>query len=408
MFLRIIQFSVFCLFIAASVGISQTNRSDLDSTKSVTIKLPNALQAEQGDVDFTDGTNSLLRITDEGNFGAIEFKSGVPSTPSNKLYLDGTTLKFNGSPLSGSGATSITGLSDAIYDGSSLFLGFGSGGQNTGTWNTSIGQGSLTGNTNGVDNTAIGAIALTNNSTGEKNTAVGVQTLANNQTGSSNTAIGHKSLFLNASDNNTAVGFSSLEGNNSGTGNSAFGSSSLLTNTSGNNNIGIGQNSLYKNTSGSTNIGIGQGALYYNTEGNNNIGIGFRSNLNNILGSNNTIIGHEAGGGSGTARAGSVFLGYQAGFGETNSDRLYIDNSSTATPLIWGNFSSNLAAINGKLGIGKMDPISTVDIKSGAGESPLNVEVNTTTKLKVFPNGGTSIGTNSQAPLNGFKGFGSY
>ena len=36
-----------------------------------------------------------------------------------------------------------------------------------------------------------------------------------------------------------------------------------------------------------------------------------------------------------------LFLGYQAGYNETGSNKLYIDNSSTSDPLIEGDFSSN-------------------------------------------------------------------
>lgn len=43
-----------------------------------------------------------------------------------------------------------------------------------------------------------------------------------------------------------------------------------------------------------------------------------------------------------TVRGGSnnVFIGYQAGYNEGNSNKLYISNSSTATPLIYGDFST--------------------------------------------------------------------
>ena len=49
---------------------------------------------------------------------------------------------------------------------------------------------------------------------------------------------------------------------------------------------------------------------------------------------------------------GNLFLGYQAGYDETGSNKLYISNSNTATPLIYGDFSTNQLVINGSLGIG--------------------------------------------------------
>ena len=42
----------------------------------------------------------------------------------------------------------------------------------------------------------------------------------------------------------------------------------------------------------------------------------------------------------------NVFLGYSAGYYETGSNKLYIDNSSTSTPLIYGNFASDQLGIN--------------------------------------------------------------
>lgn len=44
--------------------------------------------------------------------------------------------------------------------------------------------------------------------------------------------------------------------------------------------------------------------------------------------------------------SGNVFLGYNAGYNETGSDKLYIDNSNTSTPLIYGDFAANRVGIN--------------------------------------------------------------
>jgi len=52
----------------------------------------------------------------------------------------------------------------------------------------------------------------------------------------------------------------------------------------------------------------------------------------------------------------NLFLGYQAGFNETGSNKLYIANSDTGTPLIWGDFSTAIVGINGTLGVGTKTP----------------------------------------------------
>jgi len=47
----------------------------------------------------------------------------------------------------------------------------------------------------------------------------------------------------------------------------------------------------------------------------------------------------------------NIFIGYQSGFNESGSNKLYIDNSNTTTPLIYGDFSKDSLSINGKLNI---------------------------------------------------------
>src|SRR5438034_169841 len=47
--------------------------------------------------------------------------------------------------------------------------------------------------------------------------------------------------------------------------------------------------------------------------------------------------------------SGNVFLGKQAGYGETGSNKLYIENSTnTTTPLLYGDFSTRQLSINAK------------------------------------------------------------
>ncbi len=41
-----------------------------------------------------------------------------------------------------------------------------------------------------------------------------------------------------------------------------------------------------------------------------------------------------------------MFLGYRAGYYETESAKLYISNSDTSNPLIGGNFSTGVVTIN--------------------------------------------------------------
>jgi hypothetical protein len=149
-----------------------------------------------------------------------------------------------------------------------------------------------------------------------------------------------------SNNSNVFIGQNAGQANINGADNIAMGSSALLSNTTGNANIGLGEFSLYNNSTGGINVAIGQHALENNQTGDNNIAIGFFSG-NNSTGDDNTIIGQEAG--FSTTGSGNVFLGRQAGYNETGSNKLYIDNSNTATPLIYGNFATNKVTINDSL-----------------------------------------------------------
>lgn len=110
----------------------------------------------------------------------------------------------------------------------------------------------------------------------------------------------------------------------------------------------LGYNSGSSVVSGSSNIAIGSYSLSMISGGNENIAIGVSSLSNNSSGSYNIAIGSYAGGQnfSGTR---NVFIGYSAGYNESGSDKLYIANSNTSSPLIKGDFASSTVEINGAL-----------------------------------------------------------
>ncbi|HEX5112559.1 MAG TPA: hypothetical protein VFV79_06920, partial [Saprospiraceae bacterium] len=149
-----------------------------------------------------------------------------------------------------------------------------------------------------------------------------------------------------SNNSNVFIGQYAGQSTSTGSGNIAMGNSALLTNTSGNGNISVGEFSLFNNSTGGLNVAIGQHALETNETGNSNLAIGFFSGLNST-GDDNTFIGIEAG--FNTLGNGNVFLGRKAGFDETGSNKLYIDNSETSAPLIYGDFSTNKITINDSL-----------------------------------------------------------
>lgn len=72
----------------------------------------------------------------------------------------------------------------------------------------------------------------------------------------------------------------------------------------------------------------------------------------NSYGGNNTFIGNRAGWvntSTPTNVTGAVAIGSSAGYLNIASNKLFIDNSGTATPLIGGDFSTNVAEIGGTL-----------------------------------------------------------
>lgn len=148
--------------------------------------------------------------------------------------------------------------------------------------------------------------------------------------------------------NNTSYGEETLRpGIVTGQGNSAFGYNASRVLSEGQYNASYGINALYSNQTGSYNIGIGASAGY-NVKQNYNIAIGASSLFANTGGSNNVAIGYQAGD-SNITGSGNVFLGHQAGGNELNSNKLYIANSDTSTPLIKGDFQNQTLQINTNL-----------------------------------------------------------
>ncbi|MEY4928237.1 MAG: hypothetical protein RI894_2675, partial [Bacteroidota bacterium] len=114
---------------------------------------------------------------------------------------------------------------------------------------------------------------------------------------------------------------------------------------SNNQNVFLGYAAGQNITAGSHNIAIGHSALATTETTNNNIAIGHLALNKNVGGVDNTALGTSAG--YNNMGSGNVFLGYNAGANETGNDKLYIDNTNTATPLIQGDFAANTLKING-------------------------------------------------------------
>jgi len=248
----------------------------------------------------------------------------------------------------------LSALTGSVFGGTegvvNTFYGTGAGYNTTGDndYDTFIGANAGHSNTTGSNNTFLGLVAGYNNTTGSVNTFVGYNAGYLNTEGSYNTFLGESAGYNNNGSWNTFLGVNAGYSNTTAQQNTFLGNSAGYSNTTGLYNIFLGVQAGYSNTTGYENTFLGNSAGYSNTTGVNNTFLGTSTGVSNTTGYNNTFVGKEAGAVN-TTGSGNVFLGYQAGYNETGSNRLYIDNSDTASPLIYGEFDTRNLTIYGNL-----------------------------------------------------------
>ncbi len=200
--------------------------------------------------------------------------------------------------------------------------------------------------TSGKYNTVIGYLADSSLTSGSNNIIIGASAGRKLTTGKHNTLIGNSAGF-----NHTSQEYNVMIGTTAGY------------NVTGSFNTFMGINAGYKIQSGTNNTFLGTNAGAMLEEGNGNTIIGIDAGRSGVwdpttyhtgyITSDNTIIGNRAGYNLNVGN-GNIFIGYEAGFNETGivgsgtSDKLYIDNSSSDPPLIYGDFSVNQLGINTK------------------------------------------------------------
>jgi len=299
------------VFLGYQAGYSETgsNKLYIDNSNTTTPLIGGDFSANRVDINGTlkitggsPGSGKILKSDASGNASWVDgatVNGGGWTINGNYIYNTSDSVGIGTStpqaPLEVHGRISQTGT------GYSVFLGEGAGKND---------------DLNSNDNVFIGYQSGYSDTTGYGNTAIGYQSLWDNKTGNYNVANGYEALFSNTTGwHNTASGTGALASNTTGYYNVAFGSNALILNVTGSNNVAIGTDAL-DSTNSSYNTALGYQAGYRNKTGTSN-----------------------------------VFLGYQAGYYETGSYKLYIDNSSTATPLIGGDFLANRVDINGTLKI---------------------------------------------------------
>ena len=323
------------------------------------------------------GQGSLLFARSAGNI-----KELAKGSNHYVLKVNGNALAWEAASAGGGGgATNIDGLSDAIANTYSVFLGNGAGLNNASSaYNVVVGANAYSTANSGGYNVALGNMAMSNRASGSYNIAIGGGAMTSNgyASGNSNIAVGYYSQANNYNGNdNFSAGYYALNSNKSGSNNIAIGYQTLYSNTVGN-GIALGYNSLYSNTTGRNNIGLGNSSLYYNVTGTRNTALGhfagYGASSNSF--SNGTLLGYNAGY-SLTTGSNNILLGFQAGDAMTSGKKNIVIGydidapSNTATGqltignLIFGNgmtASTGTTVAGGKVGINKGQPAYTLDV----------------------------------------------
>jgi len=181
---------------------------------------------------------------------------------------------------------------------------------------------------------------------GWENTAIGSDAGHNLTTGYSNTLIGN-----NAGDSIT-----------DGYSNTFVGADAGQSLTTDDRNVAVGDQAMM-NATGNSNVAVGGGAMGSSTD-DYNVAIGLFA-MNNNAGDYNTAVGYRAG--FDNAGCDNVFLGHDAGSNNIGDDKLYIDNTNTATPLIYGDFATNTVTINDDLDVAGTTIFNDQIILTGSG-----------------------------------------
>jgi hypothetical protein len=305
-----------------------------------------------GSGNSTGGNNSFLGYSAgfsnvEGSYnnfiGTLSGYSNIGG--SNNVFLGPESGYLNSSGNYNTFIGHKAGYSNsASYN---VFLGFESGFSNTtGSPNVFIGYQAGRANAGGTNNIFLGNQAGLLNTSGYDNVYIG-NSVGRNGTGAySNVFIGN--MCGNEITNGLRdVYIGNLAGRKTtiGDGNVFIGHAAGELNTTGYGNIMIGSYAG-QNSNGLGNVILGLQAGISNSSGNYNVFLGSNSGRNNTTGSMNILIGTQAGYSNSTG-GGNIFIGHYAGFNELGSNKLYIDNTSLSTPLIYGDFNADYVKING-------------------------------------------------------------
>jgi hypothetical protein len=254
----------------------------------------------------TSGNNGMTIVSGSTSSGYIMFADGTTGQQQyeGQITYDHTSnfMAFNtsGTERMRISSTGLTVTLGATIQGLTVGLGNASASATS----TAVGISALASST-GADATAFGYFAGENLSSGAYSIAIGSRAMGGTtggpNTGSYNTAIGNSSLAQNTSGNrNIAIGNEALGANQGGTSNVAIGSyqaaggdAVLSLNVSGNYNTAVGAAALAKTTA-SNNTAVGYQAGFTNSAGQNLVAIGYQAGYTSNA-NNSTYVGYFAG-----------------------------------------------------------------------------------------------------------------
>ncbi|HLO44082.1 MAG TPA: hypothetical protein VK175_07110 [Leadbetterella sp.] len=208
------------------------------------------------------------------------------------------------------------------------------------------------------------------NSEFDPNVSIGFDALKSNQLNSQigfgNIGIGNETLRDNTLTPNGILPY--------GIFNTAVGHSSMSNNRGGNWNTAVGTYALSAAQQPKFNTAIGYSAGHH-LGSRENVAIGIFALHSGYFGNRNTAIGAYAGENHGPTYndtdSANVFIGYQAGSTlGAKANKLYIANTNTDEPLIWGDFFAQKLGFHGNVGIGTKSPIDMLNIHDANSSIP--------------------------------------
>jgi hypothetical protein len=168
-------------------------------------------------------------------------------------------------------------------------------------------------------------------------------------------------------------------------------------------NTFVGHKTGATNSTGDNNTSLGSGSSLYLLSGGGNVALGAAAMYANSTGSDNVMIGHQSG--RNATGSSNVFIGHDSGFNETGSNKLYIENSDSATPLIYGEFDNDIIRINGRLEVANENALRLYELATNgtnyiALKSPTALSADVTYTLPVEGVSGQALVTNGSGTLS--------